>query len=142
MERTLGREYENLFAKTHMKSLYAFFFGGKIQKMLVLNSKEERTAPAWLFPEGGTSGPLSSFTGHVMTSSGPARWTPQSWAPQSQAPWDGRAGAPRALLAQPWAHQRYLYQLPLPSLNPRANYSNFSLFTENDSYWSSSDKHD
>lgn len=26
MERTLGREYENLFAKTHMKSLYAFFF--------------------------------------------------------------------------------------------------------------------
>lgn len=26
MERTLGRQYENLFAKTHMKSLCAFFF--------------------------------------------------------------------------------------------------------------------
>lgn len=66
--------------------------------MLVLNSEEGKKAPAWLFPDGCILGPLSSFAGCVMTSSGPA-----TWHPEPRHPRDRRARAPQALLAQPRA---------------------------------------
>lgn len=107
-----------------------FFFGGKIQKMLVLNSKERRKVPDWLFPECDILGLLSSFTGCVMTSSGPARRAPQTRAPQTQAPqgWKSQSAAGTLCTAM----GSLTVPLSTATLLPqcRSELLNFSLFTE------------
>lgn len=92
------------------------FLGVKIQKMLVLQAKEEGAVPCWLLPECGILGSWAAGWWHLMV--------------PRPSPRDGRARARRRSSSHSPGPSNSTLSPGTPSLSTRANHSNFSLITE------------